>query len=58
MSVNVKDGWIGLAPANGAHDRMSDGVIAAEANQRIAGVHNLSDPLLDEIPWVRGAIEL
>jgi hypothetical protein len=37
---------------------MSDGVIAAKANQRIAGLHGLSHPLLDEVPWIQGAVEL
>jgi hypothetical protein len=57
VCVDMKDGQAGVTPAHRAHDRMRDGVVAAEAEQRIARRHRAFHISLDEIPGVAGAVE-
>ncbi len=58
VRIDMKNGQAGVTATYGAHDRMRDRVVAAEANQRIPGIHGAPHILLDEIPRIRAAIEL
>ena len=43
VRVDVEDGQARMAAAHGAHDRIGDGMVAAEADQRIARIQRAPD---------------
>jgi hypothetical protein len=53
----MQDGELPMKAAHGAHDRVRDGMIAAEADEGMAESQGPADILLDEIPRVMGAFE-
>ena len=54
----MKDGQSGVTPAYRAHDRMSDGMVAAKAYQWIARLQCAPHVPLNEIPGIGDTIEL
>jgi hypothetical protein len=57
MCVDVQDRESRLAPPQRPQDRVSDGMIAAETDQRVARVEYPGDPRLDHLPGIRPAVE-
>ena len=58
VRINMKDGQFGLTATYGAHDRMSDGMVTAKANQWVTRLHGALCIFLDEIPRIRSTLEL
>ena len=58
VRVNMQDAQFGMAPADRAHDRMGDCVVATEAYQRIARLQYIAHVPFDEVPWITLPVEL
>ena len=58
VRIDMQDGQLGMALTHRTHDRMRDGMIAAETNQSIARLDCASDLSLDDIPRISHTVEL
>ena len=58
MRVDMKDRQLVMTSPHSSHDRMSDRMVAAEANQRIATLQRAGHVVFDQIPWIGAAVEL
>src|ERR1051325_8641952 len=58
VRIDVDDGELAVPAAHRAKDRMRDGVIAAEADQRSARGHRGGDTAREDVPRISGSLEL
>jgi hypothetical protein len=58
VRIDMKYCQMAVTATHRTHDRMGDGMVAAEANQWIAGLHRVGHLLLDDIPWIGATVEL